>query len=100
MPKHKTWKSKKRTQNIWRNLHGNLLNYITDEFHPCAWTYGHSWMNFIHDVNDDANNDVGNDARCDVGHVIHDTFLCFDILPCQMIILESSHYFLHMYVII
>jgi hypothetical protein len=49
-------------------------------------------MNFIHDVNDD--------ARCDVGHVIHDTFLHFDIFPCQLIILESSQYFLHMYVII
>ncbi len=65
-------------------------------------------MNFTHYVNDDVNNDVGNDARhvvgndvrFDVGHVIHDTFLCFHILPCQMIILESSHYFLHMYVII
>lgn len=64
-------------------------------------------MNFIHDVNNDASNDVGDDARhdvgndatCAVGHVIHDTFLCFDILPCQMIILESSHYFLHMYVL-
>ncbi len=62
--------------------------------------YGHSWMNFIHDVNDDASNDVGNDLRHDVGHVICDTFLCFYILPCQMIILKSNHYFLHMYVII
>lgn len=25
--------------------------------------YGHSWMNFIHDVSDDASNDVGTDVK-------------------------------------
>lgn len=69
------------------NLFECLLNYIIDkQWMNCIHVNekGHSWMNFIHDDDNDIGHDVGNGVDDDVNELLWDVIYDNNYIQCQL----------------